>query len=221
MTKISKPTTGMVEPCGLSFEELRALPDDTLMVHLREGHADALAVLFDRYHRLVFHVALKILRDSGEAEDVMQNVFLEIYKVAAQFDPGRGTTKVWILQYAYHRSMNKRQQLISRKFYNSTDVSDVRESLVSPTYGALPLQESRHLVKQSLDSLNSTQRRVLELAYFEGLSLKEIAEQTGQSLGNVRHHYYRGLAKLRAFLAQPAESQTSSYRRQEIADART
>jgi RNA polymerase sigma-70 factor, ECF subfamily len=220
MIKISPNDADVAEPCGLSFEELRLLPDETVMAHLRMGHDDALAVLFDRYHRLVFHVALKILRDSGEAEDVMQNVFLEIYKVAGQFDPARGTTKVWVLQYAYHRSMNKRQQLITRKFYDSTDVSDVCDSLATPTYGALPPQESRHLVKQSLEALNSTQRRVLELAYFEGLSLKEIAEQTGESLGNVRHHYYRGLAKLRVLLSQPGQKRVASYRQQEIADAR-
>jgi RNA polymerase sigma-70 factor (ECF subfamily) len=88
------------------------------MAHLRRGQGDALAVIFDRYHRLVFHVALKILRDVGEAEDVMQNVFLEIYKASAQFDAARGNTKVWILQYAYHRSMNKRLQLIARRYSN-------------------------------------------------------------------------------------------------------
>jgi len=220
MIRKSLPPALVVEPCGLSFEELCSLADSEIMAHLREGHDDALAVLFDRYHRLVFHVALKILRDSGEAEDVMQNVFLEIYKVAAQFDPARGTTKVWVLQYAYHRSMNRRQQLITRKFYNSTDVSDVCESLASPTYGALSRQETRHLVKQSLDALNSAQRRVLELAYFEGLSLKEIADQTGEPLGNVRHHYYRGLAKLRVLLCQPGPTRAAAYRPQEIADAR-
>jgi RNA polymerase sigma-70 factor (ECF subfamily) len=218
MIRVSTPVD-VTEPCGLSFDGLRPLPDEAVMAHLRAGHDDALAVLFDRYHRLVFHVALKILRDGGEAEDVMQNVFMEIYKAAGQFDPARGTTKVWILQYAYHRSMNRRQQLIARKFYDSTDVSDVSDSLAKPTYGALPPQESRQLVKQSLEALNSMQRRVLELAYFEGLSLKEIAEQTGESLGNVRHHYYRGLAKLRVLLSQPGQTRTP-YRQQEIADAR-
>lgn len=188
------------------------------MAHISAGHGDALAVLFDRYHRLVFHVALKILRDAGEAEDVMQAVFLEIYKAAAQFDPARGTTKVWILQYAYHRSMNKRQQLASRKFYASTEISEVQDLLVNPSDTVLTSAEAKRLVKQSLDTLNSAQRRVLELAYFEGLSLREISEQTGESLGNVRHHYYRGLKSLRAFLASPGEARTES-RRREIADA--
>jgi RNA polymerase sigma-70 factor (ECF subfamily) len=206
------------EPCGLTLKELQAIPDDLVMAHLSSGHDDALAVLFDRYHRLVLKVALKILRDTGEAEDLLQNVFLEIYKAAAQFDPARGTTKVWIMQYAYCRSMNRRQQLVSRKFYTSTDVSEILEFPGLPTHGALASQETQCLVRESLKTLNEMQRRVLELAYFEGLSLREIAEEVGESLGNVRHHYYRGLSKLRTFLTQPG-TEAAPYRRTEIADA--
>jgi len=214
----SRPGSKIEEPCGLSFEELAKIQDDALMAHVSSGHDDALAVLFDRYCRLVFKIALKILRDAGEAEDVMLNVFLEIHRAAAQFDPARGTTKVWVLQYAYHRSMNRRQQLVSRKFYVTEDISGVQESLVSPGYGALAPEETRRLIRQSLDSLNSSQRRVLELAYFEGLSMQEIADKTGDSLGNVRHHYYRGLQKLRVFLGASGK-ESAGYRREEIADA--
>src|SRR5215813_179794 len=110
------------EPCGFALDELKRLPDELLMAHLQAGHADVLAIIFDRYYRLVLSVAMKILRDLGEAEDLMQSVFLEIFKVAAQFDPSRGTLKVWILQYAYHRAMNRRQALNIRNFYTSADV---------------------------------------------------------------------------------------------------
>src|SRR5580700_7421330 len=99
MSPARKDDTKIEEPCNRSLEELRSLKDEVVVAHLQAGHGDALAVLFDRYHRLVLHVALKILHDVGEAEDVMQNVFLEIYKAAAQFDPARGTTKMWILRY--------------------------------------------------------------------------------------------------------------------------
>jgi RNA polymerase sigma-70 factor (ECF subfamily) len=206
------------EPCGLTSKELKAIPDDLLMAHLTSGHDDALAVLFERYHRLVIKIALKIVRDAGEAEDVMQSVFLEIYKVAAQFDPARGSTKVWILQYAYHRSMTRRQQLINRKFYSNVEISDALDYAYLPTHSALASPEIQRLVRQSLETLNTVQRRVLQLAYFEGFSLKEIADETGESLGNVRHHYYRGLSKLRTFIAEP-EKQAEVYRTKEIADA--
>src|SRR5271156_7018328 len=102
LESLSRP--GAAQP---TFAELKLLTDDQLMVQLQDGVNDALAVLFERYHRLVFSIALKIVRDRGEAEDVTQNVFLEIYSSVAQFDPGKGTTKVWLLQYAYHRAFNR------------------------------------------------------------------------------------------------------------------
>jgi RNA polymerase sigma-70 factor, ECF subfamily len=210
----------IAEPCGLKFAELAALPDDLVMAHLGCGHADALAVLFDRYHDLVFQVAAKILRDLGEAEDVLQNIFLELYQVAARFDASRGTTKTWIFQYAYHRSLNRRQQLTSRKFYASTELSEVEHSLPSANGTPLGGEETKRLVRQALNTLSAAQRQVLELAYFEGLSLKEIAEQTGQTFGNVRHHYYRGLRQMRSFLLGAGRSKRNVCK-QEAADART
>jgi RNA polymerase sigma-70 factor (ECF subfamily) len=188
------------EPCGLDHEALGALCDDTIMAHLQAGHSSALAILFDRYHRLILTIALKIVRDVGEAEDVMQTVFLEIYRAAAQFDASRGTTKVWLLQYAYHRSITRRQQLAARKFYGSSEISEAMDGFASPGDALLAGLEKRELVAKGLASLSTAQRRVLELAYFEGFSMKEIAEQTGDSQANVRHHYYRGLARIRSVL---------------------
>jgi RNA polymerase sigma-70 factor (ECF subfamily) len=210
----------VAEPCGLTFADLAALPDDLVMAHLGCGHDDALAVLFDRYHDLVFQVAVKILRDIGEAEDVLQNIFMELYQVAARFDPSRGTAKTWIFQYAYHRSLNRRQQLTSRRFYCNTELSEVQHSLVSASGTPLGGEETKRLVRQALDTLNKAQRQVLELAYFEGLSLKEIAEQTAQTFGNVRHHYYRGLRQMRLFLLSAGPTREESCK-QEAADART
>jgi len=85
--------------------------DEDLLRQLRSGTTDALSLLFDRHCRLVFSVAHRILRDSGEAEDLMQEVFLEIYRDAGKFDPARGSVKDWILQYATDRSLNRCQYL--------------------------------------------------------------------------------------------------------------
>src|SRR5258708_31862837 len=153
------------EPCGLTLARLAHLSDEEVMAHIQAGHDDALAVLFDRYHRLVLSVALKILRDLGEAEDVTQAVFLEIYKVAAQFDPARGTTKVWLLQYAYHRSINRREYLKRRKFYEAEDLEQVDRDLLERSQPAviggntLTFQELRRLVRQALEALNQRQKR--------------------------------------------------------------
>ena len=172
------------------------------MAHLQAGHGDALAVLFDRYHRLVLSIALKIVRDTAEAEDVTQNVFLEIFRSVAQFDPARGTTKTWVLQYAYHRSINRRQQLNARHFYEQTSIEEVERLMPeSSLLGRFSHHELKHLLRQGLATLSRQQRQVLELASYDGLSMSEIASKTGESVSNVRHYYYRGLKKLRSLIS--------------------
>ncbi len=188
-----------------SLAQLERLTDDQLMAELKAGHNDALAVLFDRYHRLVLSIALKIVRDPGEAEDVMQNVFLDIFRAAAQFDPAKGSTKVWLLQYAYHRAISRKQYLDTRSFYMQESFEDVESSLphADSAFGQFAPGELKQLLKQGLATLSVAQRRVIELASQEGFSFKEIAAKTGESLVNIRHHYYRGLKKLRSFVERP------------------
>ena len=185
------------------YGDLTGLSDEALMLHLSAGHHDALAVLFDRYHRLVLNVALRILRDCSEAEDLMQSVFLEIFRAAAQFDAAKGTTKIWILQYAYHRSFNRRQYLSLRGMYERPEESAPAQkwSATSSTQ-SLGVLESARLVQQALSRLTKTQKEIMELAFYEGLTMSEIAERTGDSFDSVRHHYYRGLEKLRSMLCQ-------------------
>jgi RNA polymerase sigma-70 factor, ECF subfamily len=188
-----------------NLAELNLLTDDQLMVQLQAGVHDALAVLFERYHRLVFSIALKIVRDRGEAEDVTQSVFLEIYSSVAQFDPGKGTLKVWLLQYAYHRAFNWKGYLNRRNFYSQEDIEELDPVFHGEFFSARKYApgELKRLMQQGLASLGAPQKRVIELANYEGLSMKEIANKTGDSLSNVRHHYYRGLQKLRSFITQP------------------
>lgn len=176
--------------------------DAAMMESLSQGSHAAMETLFHRYHRIVFSVGFKMLRDRGEAEDVMQEVFMEIYKKAHLFDPSRGTLKTWVLQCAYHQSLDRRQYLTVRRFYDSRRISgfdvDTVEVLVPATGSEnLTVQERTRILKLGLEQLSDKQRRVLELTYFKGLLLREIADETGESLEQTRHHYYRGLKKLR------------------------
>ena len=191
-----------------SLADLKLATDEQLMVLLRDGVNDALAVLFDRYQRLVFSIALKIVRDRGEAEDVMQTVFLEIYRSVAQFDPEKGTLKIWLLQFAYHRAFNRKQHLNIRNFYNqeSTEDLDLFSVGESSNAGKYAPAELQRLMQEGLASLGESQKRVIELASYGGFSMKEIADKTGNSLSNVRHHYYRGLQQLRSFMTRPLNS---------------
>jgi RNA polymerase sigma-70 factor, ECF subfamily len=188
----------MNEPGYLEVHDLRLRDDESVMAYVKTGNGDALAILFDRYQRIVYNIALSILRNIEDAEDVVQNVFLEIYRVAWQFDPARGTARTWILQYAYHRSMDRRQQL--QRYYNSFVGADVQQLLVCNQNDTDRAFDSKRQLEEALQILKPLQRRILELACFEGLSFKEIAELVGDTTGNVRHHYYRSLCKLRIFI---------------------
>ena len=185
------------------------------MERLRNGDPDALPILFDRFHRLVMKIALRILRDAGEAEDVMQEIFLEIFNKAGQFDPAKGSAKTWILQYAYHRSLSRRQYLALRNFYDrrqTTELEVLESNRVDSSWRGLTFEEWRRVIEQGLATLNEKQRKTVEMVCFQGLLLSEIAERTKESLPNVRHHYYRGLQALRKFL-QPQRSSEGQPRK--------
>lgn len=192
--------------------DLNGLADEQLMAQLKEGRHDALAVLFDRYHRLVFSIALRFVRDRGEAEDVMQNVFFEIFRAVTQFDPSKGSTRVWILQYAYHRAISRREYLNTRSFYHQEEAGDFERNLTGSGFASSKLnsQETEHLLQRGLATLTISQRKVIQLASFEGLSMAEIAAEMQESVMNVRNHYYRGLRKLRAFVESPSDRQKAA-----------
>jgi RNA polymerase sigma-70 factor (ECF subfamily) len=184
-------------PDRIPYSQLLDLSDERLMQEVITGNTDAFAVIFKRYHRLVHVTALNILRDAGEAEDLTQTVFLEIYRRLGQFDPARGTLKVWLLQYAYSRSMHRRNYLFVRQFHKHVEFSaaEEKENLWSPT--RLQIQETARLTSEVLSVLPPAQRQTLEMFFFEGLTLKEIAQRRNENFSNVRHHYYRGLERLR------------------------
>ena len=187
--------------------QLQQLSDEEVMHAVQQGNGDAFAVLFDRFHRLVLVTALKIVRDVSEAEEVTQNVFFEIYRIAEKFDSAKGSLKVWLLQYAYHRSMNRRNYLVLRQFYNRPELDEVLD-WEEGTQGPPQLfsQEIARVVKEALGTLNQVQKRTIEMVFFEGLTLRDVSEKTKESLCNVRNHYYRGLERLRTCLTEEPEA---------------
>lgn len=210
-SSVGVPRTGAELAKQASYLQLISLSDEDLLDSLKSGHADSLAVLFDRYHKFVLNIAYKVLHDLGEAEDVMQEVFFELYRRADRFDRDKGSTKTWIGLYAYHRSLNRRQHLNVRKAYETETVSNVHEQCLQYTrtiWGNLTCEECAELIKRGMSVLNEKQRRTLTLVYSEGLLLSEIAEHMKDSYSNIRHYYYRGLKKLRETMLskRPSES---------------
>ena len=186
-----------------SQTDLSKLSDTELMVRLRQGEHEALSHLFDRYHRLTLSIAVRIVRDAGEAEDLMQEVFLAIYRVVDRFDPAKGTVKNWIAQFTYHKALNRRKYLALRGAFQDPHIRefDPAESAYSPR------DDCHHtpsdiiaIVRQGMATLTAKQREVVELACFEGYLFREISERTNESLENVRHYYYRGIGKLKEFV---------------------
>jgi RNA polymerase sigma-70 factor (ECF subfamily) len=196
-----------------SPSRLRTLPDADLMSVLCMGCNDALAVLFERHSPLVFRTARAILRDDGEAEETVQRVFLDIFRAAKQFNSDRGTFTTWLLQYAYHRSFDRRAHLQANHFYDLSEFDDLTPTALS--YGAghllcLPRQEVVCLVEQALAILEPHQRKVIELTYFEGLTAQEIAGKTGDSASSVRHNLYRGLKRVRDALMETKRARANA-----------
>jgi RNA polymerase sigma-70 factor (ECF subfamily) len=214
------------EPHALTYRQLQSSSDEELMMHLRGGHHDALAVIAGRYQRLVWSVAQKIVRDESEAEDVVQIVFLEFFQKMELFNPARGTLKVWLLQLAYTRSINRRYHLQRRQFYNQVEVDEQDVTQFSPSVASmlrLNSGETARLVREVLATLGPSQRTAIELIAFEGLTFDELAVRTGETVANAKHHYYRGMMRLRECVSEPLsqlEPEKARPSEWEVKDAR-
>jgi len=191
---------------GAADHGFAKLSDLELIEQLKQSSRHALGILFIRYRRLVLSVSVRILRDNNEAEDVVQDVFLEIWKKSASFDSDRGSVKMWILQYAYSRSLDRRRYLALRLSNGNGANGNGNWTKLSCAHdprglGGLTMEERGAAMRKALEALPERQKRVLELACFEGLLMAEIAETLNETPGNVRNLYYRGLKKLQTALS--------------------
>ncbi|WP_260706570.1 RNA polymerase sigma factor [Edaphobacter flagellatus] len=184
--------------------------DETLLEQVATGDKDALSQLFRRHARVVRNVAWRILRHEAEADDLVQEVFMFLFRKAALFKATHGAARSWIVQVTYSRAFNRRAYLKTRHFYTSGDLEQVMLTVAQR-------QSESHFIEWSLEGvwgketatrlrqlLSPSQLVTIELHFFEGYTLEEIADRRGQTLSNVRNHYYRGLEKLRkpAFAAR-------------------
>jgi RNA polymerase sigma-70 factor, ECF subfamily len=204
---------GSENPTDCRVELTSDAADAALVRQLQAGNHDALTTLFEKYSSMVFGIARRMLRDDGEAEEVVQQVFLDTYRAIDQFDERKGPYKTWLFQYAYHRTLNRKKHLAAKGFYSRQTVEehDLPAELFQGAGRRVRLysQEMVHLVEQLLSSISPRQRETIELTYFEGLTAEEIATKTGETATTVRHSLYRGLQKLRSALVI---SQNSSER---------
>ena len=180
---------------------VHSVTDEALFALLQAGEQDALGCLFQRYARLVRGVAARILRDAAEADDLVQDLFLFLQRKCGIFDSTKSSARSWIIQMAYHRAIERRRYLTTRQFYAHAEIGSSTVHMVgTPTAESDYSAEAvfgRNGLGKVLKSLTDDQRETLCLHFFDGYTLAEISQKSGQTLGNVRNHYYRGLDKLR------------------------
>ena len=176
-------------------------PDETLIIAIGQGDKEALGLLFRRYACTVRGVAFRVLRDPSEADDLLQDIFVLIHRLCRTFDSSKGSAQFWIMQMTYRRAISRRRYLTSRHFYSQVELDDESfqvaerrsghcDELVDPILAELDLQKM-------FGTLSEDQQKTLRLHFIEGYSLDEIAKMLGQTKGNVRHHSFRGLERLR------------------------
>ena len=177
------------------------LSDEQLMARLRDGDPDALDSLFNRYSRLTYSIALRILRDAGEAEEVVQDCFFYLFRKSWTYEPSRGSVRAWIIQVAYSRALDRKAHLVRRGFYKRAEMElDDIDGALANTANVEREIEARldfHRLQRAFADLTEVQRITLQLFYFEEMCLREISERLHEPLGNVRHHFYRGIERLR------------------------
>jgi RNA polymerase sigma-70 factor, ECF subfamily len=177
----------------LSAAEPRAgMSDAALVSAIRSGKETAMAELYDRHSAVVYSVSLRVLGDTGAAEDVLQEVFLQLWRNPGLFDAGRGNLAPWLAVIARNRSID-----VLRKRRPESDVEDVVVSVEPDMAGDADRAMAMTKVRMVLGEMPAAQRNALEMAYFEGLSHSEISAKTGERLGTVKTRIRTGLLALR------------------------
>jgi RNA polymerase sigma-70 factor (ECF subfamily) len=174
--------------------------DRLLVGRLASGDLDAAGELYDRHAGKVLALARRILRDDGDAEDIVQEVFSQAWRTATRFEPGRGTVAGWLLMMARSRAIDR---LRARQVRPDTVGNVVLETMpgnTPPPSEQVLLSEQVAQIREGLVALPAEQRTALELAYFEGLSQSEIAERLAAPLGTIKTRIRTALATLRRSL---------------------
>ncbi len=185
---------GPLEPSPLNRSD--AGDEMRLVARIRAGDQQAMSELYDRYGKVVYAVSLRVLQDASAAEDVLQDVFLQLWRNPDAFDASRGSLAAWLAVISRHRSIDR-----LRKRRPEVDIEDCviagGPDLRDETERTLVIEK----VRVVLTEMNPDQRKVLELAFFQGLTHTEIAEKTGEPLGTIKTRIRSGLQQLRAKFA--------------------
>lgn len=187
----------MVNESEVSEEGSTTVSDGALMASIASGEHGALAQLYDRHGATLLAIGQRLLRNERDAEDLLHDVFLEVWRHAADYDGARGSVRGWLVMRMRSRALDRLKSVAHTRVV-SLEVTAIPEQAtvdVDPSF-----LEDQQLVREALTQLPPDQQRVLELAYFEGFSLSEIATQQGAPLGTIKSRLARALTRLREIL---------------------
>jgi RNA polymerase sigma factor (sigma-70 family) len=178
--------------------DLAHLSDEALLALASRADESALGELYDRYGRVAYGLALRIVRDRALAEDAVQEAFLAVWRSAGSFLAEQGKPSTWILTLVHRRAVD----LVRREERRRAEpLADVAQPTGETTDEEAWLRAQRQVVQEALRKLPSDQREAIELAYYGGFTQSELAERLGQPLGTIKSRMFTGLRRLRELLA--------------------
>jgi len=173
-------------------------PDAALVRRLLQRDVSAFEELYDRHSRIVFALVLRIVRQASTSEEVVQDVFLALWRNAAQYDQSRGPFVPWLLTLARNRALDQLRLKSERQRRREDQADELPPVVTMPDFeGSLDEERRAKRVRELMASLNPQQKRAIELAYFEGLSHSEIADALKEPLGTVKSWIRTGLLRLK------------------------
>jgi RNA polymerase sigma-70 factor (ECF subfamily) len=174
----------------------------SLMPRIARGDQRAFAALYDELAPVLYGVALRVVRDRAQAEEVTQEAFVEVWRQAARFDPARGGVRGWAVTIARRRAVDRVRSEQSRRLRQHRQAASLAGEPAGPSEAVIDSFE-RDRARRALNELSGGQRQALELAYFDGLTHVQIAEGLGVPLGTVKSRIRDGLLRLRGLMASP------------------
>jgi RNA polymerase sigma-70 factor (ECF subfamily) len=176
------------------------MTDIELISNIAKRDRQSFDLFYDRYAQIIFNLCIRILRDESEAEDVMQEIFVQIWRDAERFDRTRASVKTWLFTIARSRSLDRyRSRKTIRKRIEEGSEEDLHQIASSEDVQDTTIMQK--YVSNALNQISKEQRLVLELSYYEGLTQEEIAERLGEPLGTIKSRIRAALIKLRSLFS--------------------
>lgn len=177
--------------------------DARLAERIRAGHTDALGELYDRYASVALGSALRVVNDREEAEDVVHDAFVAVWRKIDRFDPERGSLRGWLMTVVRNRAIDRVRGRRPRMDLDDADERSLLRTGPNPTWEAALQRASAAQVRAAMDTLSDEQRQAVDLVYFQGYTYREVAELTAVPPGTASGRLRLALGKLRVALADP------------------